>query len=86
MASDKVIDWLARCTESIPPFCVEIVLSDGARYFVHSAHRQASSEDSLVLRIYDLRALSAEDAEQVKKSSNEVNDRKLIALASLWKI
>jgi hypothetical protein len=75
MNADQVIDWLARRVDAIPPFCVEIVLSDGARYFLHSAYKNSAFEDCLVVRIYDLRGLNPEEIEQVKKNINEIQDR-----------
>jgi hypothetical protein len=35
---DYVSDWLWQISGIVPPFCVEIILSDGSKYFLHSVN------------------------------------------------
>lgn len=37
MALHWVQNWLWNINTIVPPFCVELVLKDGSRYYLHSA-------------------------------------------------
>jgi hypothetical protein len=66
--------WLRRfpSEEQIPPYCVELVLRDRNRHFVACGYPKINKEaDSITLRIWDMRAVSDERAELLKKRINE---------------
>ena len=76
MTSDLVIGWLSSVSGIIPPFCVELVLADGARYFLHSVLQNDEATGTLILRIWDFRELGDEDITKLKKRLNKMKDRK----------
>ena len=75
MAVNYVSDWVLQIKETVPPLCVEIVLKDGARYYLHSFTAYEKENGSLVLHIWDLRAFTSEDIEELKVALNDVTDR-----------
>ena len=74
---DWVLDWLkAMCQgELIPPFCVEIVLKDGARYNLHSIVESDDETRSMCARIWDLRAFHPHEILELKQKLNQINKR-----------
>jgi len=56
----------------IPPFCLELFLRDGRSYSVHSLAYYDESSSSIILRIWDPRALSDEDMQQLRETLNEI--------------
>lgn len=78
---DWVLDWLKlMCQgELIPPFCVDIVLKDGARYSLHSIVECDDQTRTMSFRIWDLRALSEADLADLKQKLNGIRDRKELA-------
>ena len=56
--------------KAIPPFCVEVAMKDGSRHFLHSGGYDAEGSSSLTFRIWDLRALSEDEYDQVKEGIN----------------
>ena len=65
--------------EIIPPLCVEIVLKDGARYFLHSIVAFEEETKTIWARIWDLRALGTSDVEKLKQRLNQIRSRKDLA-------
>jgi hypothetical protein len=80
---DWVLGWLqTMCKgEIIPPLCVEIVLRDGARYFLHSILAFEDETKTICARIWDLRALGAGEIEDLKQRLNQIRSRKDLASA-----
>lgn len=72
---DYVADWIWQIRDIVPPFCVEIVLSDGSRYFLRSVSGKDDQTKSLVIRIWDFRAFSIQEIEDLKKRINQIKSR-----------
>lgn len=72
---DYVADWILQIGDIVPPFCVEIVLKDGSRYFLHSISGKDDGTKSLVIRIWDLRAFSSQEIEVLKDKLNQIKNR-----------
>ena len=71
MKIDHVVDWLKALHEStkkelVPPFGVEIIMRDHRSYYLQDIILWDEESDSVVLRVWDLRALSEKDKEVVK--------------------
>ncbi len=74
---DYLKGWFSFINEEIiPPFCVELVLRDGNHYFLHSISGKDEETQSMVMRIWDLRALTHEDIDETKLNLNKINSRK----------
>jgi len=54
------------------PFCLELILRDGRSYSVHSLLHYDERSSSIIVRIWDLRALNAEDIEELLEGLNKV--------------
>jgi hypothetical protein len=83
MAVDWVLGWLkAMCQGGlIPPFCVELVLKDGTRYYLHSIIAIEEETRTLCARIWDLRALQPKEVDELKLRLNQIRDRKQLSPA-----
>ena len=69
---DFCIDWFWRLDETpIPPLCLEVILRDGSRYFVQSVIQKDDSNKSMVVRIWDMRAFTDSDIEDLKGKMND---------------
>ncbi|TXT25967.1 MAG: hypothetical protein FD131_4426 [Rhodocyclaceae bacterium] len=68
-------DWLWQIGGLIPPFCVEIVLRDTARYYLHSVLDHDRESNTGVIRIWDMRAFTKTDLEELERRLNNVRDR-----------
>jgi hypothetical protein len=75
MTVDFTLDWLRRIQGVIPPFCVELVLKDGSHYFLHSVSIEDAETETMVLRIWDLRAFGPVEIDTLKARLNDVRDR-----------
>jgi hypothetical protein len=73
---DYVTDWIWGITDLLPPFCVEIVLNDGTRYYLHSISGKDEETKSIVIRIWDLRAFSSQEIDKLKDKLNQIKNRK----------
>jgi hypothetical protein len=80
---DWVLGWLrTMCNgEIIPPLCVEIVLKDSTRYFLHSILAFEDETKTICARIWDLRALGSSDIEGLKQTLNQIRSRENLAPA-----
>ena len=80
---DQVLGWLkVMCRgEIIPPFCVEVVLKDGARYSLHSVLDCDEETRTMCFRIWDLRALSEADVAELKQKLNNIRNREELSPA-----
>lgn len=81
---DQVLGWLkvmCRGGGIIPPFCVEVVLRDGARYNLHSVLDCDDETKTMCFRIWDLRALSEGDVAELKQKLNGIRDREKLSPA-----
>jgi hypothetical protein len=68
---DYVVEWLWNFGEIVPPFCVEIVLRDGSRYYLRSVSAKGEETKTLVLKIWDLRLLNDKaDLDALKQRLN----------------
>ncbi len=73
---DYVADWIFQIDDLVPPFCVEVVLKDRHRFYLHSVASKDVETKSLVLRIWDLRAFSDNDLDDLRTNLNSINSRK----------
>lgn len=80
---DWVLPWLKLMCEGemIPPFCVEVIMRDGARYSLHSVLEHNDETRTICFRIWDLRALSQADVSALKQKLNHIRERKQLAPA-----
>jgi hypothetical protein len=84
MAADWVVGWLrAMCQgELIPPFCVELVLRDNTRHYLHSIVAFEEETRTLCARIWDLRAFLPKEIDELKLRLNSIRTRKELSPAS----
>ena len=59
----------------LPPLCLELILRDGRSYSVHSLLHHDKRSSHIILRIWDLRALNAEDVEELLERLNDIFSR-----------
>ena len=80
---DQVLGWLkAMCRGGlIPPFCVEIVLRDGARYNLHSIVSFDDETRTMCARIWDFRAFRPGEIMELKQKLNQLSERSKLAPA-----
>jgi hypothetical protein len=74
-AFNRLRDWLWQLDRNVelPPLCLEIVLRDATRYYLRAVMDEHTR--SMVLRIWDLRALSPSDQDQLLRSVNDMVKR-----------
>lgn len=72
---DYVADWIWQISDRVPPFCVEIVLNNGSTYYLHSVSGKDEKTKSMVIRIWDMRAFTSKDIEELKTNLNKISDR-----------
>lgn len=79
--TEFVLGWLKLLRNGglTPPFCVELALKDGAHYNLHSVLTCDDDTRTMIVRIWDLRALDQNDIQALKQNLNEVPDRKALA-------
>ena len=77
MAVDWVLGWLeAMCQGGlVPPFCVELVLRNGTKYYLHSIVAFEKDTQTMCARIWDLRAFEPKEIEELKQRLNGIRDR-----------
>lgn len=71
---DPLINWLVSIDGVVPPFCVEIVLTDGSRYSLHSVTAHDDQLGAGIVRIWDFRGLSDEDLDGLKEQILALDD------------
>lgn len=77
---DYVAGWLWMISDDIvPPFCVELALKDGTTFFLHSIGSKDEQTRSMVIRIWDLRAFTDQDFQQLRDNLNQIQSRKELA-------
>ena len=78
IGTDFVLGWLKllRHGELTPPFCVELALKDGAHYNLHSVLTYDDDTRTMMVRIWDLRALNPGDVQELKQILNGIRDRR----------
>ena len=65
---DYVVDWIWNFGDIVPPFCTEVVLQDGSRYYLRSVSAKDDTTKTMVLKIWDLRLLTDKnDLEALKQ-------------------
>ena len=70
-----VNSWLWQIKGLIPPFCVEVVLRDTTRYYLESVLQYNKESDTGVIRIWDLRAFTVTELEDLKRRLNSIKVR-----------
>ncbi len=64
----NTVEWLFSLRDiDLPPFCLEVCLRDGAHYFVRSVFEPLEGAQAGVLRIWDLRAMSTSDLDNLQQ-------------------
>ncbi|OLC13833.1 MAG: hypothetical protein AUH29_11920 [Candidatus Rokubacteria bacterium 13_1_40CM_69_27] len=76
-----VNSWLWGITGLVPPFCVEVILRDTSRYYLQSVLDHDKQTDTGVIRIWDLRAFTDADLEDLKARLNDIRDRSQLSPA-----
>lgn len=71
---DYVADWIERLTgpADLPPLCLELFLRDGRSYYVRTVAAYDKDSGSVVIRIWDMRALGAEETVGLLEKLNEL--------------
>lgn len=73
-----VFDWVWQMGSMegvIPPFCIEVMLNDGSNYYLHSIPQRDEKTLSLVMRVWDFRAFTPDDIDELKQNLNELRSR-----------
>ena len=52
----------------LPPYLLEIVMRDGSSFYVHSGNSRDDQSESVVVNVWDLRAVSDSDEAEIKNS------------------
>ena len=78
MALDWVQDWLWSINTIVPPLCVELVLKDGSRYYLHSALQKEKETQTGVVRIWDFRAFDESEIDELKAKLNALSSREAL--------
>ena len=76
-----VNDWLWEINGVVPPFCVEIILRDTTRYYLHSVLQHDNESGTGVIRIWDLRAFTETELQDLKQRLNNIRDRSELSSA-----
>ena len=76
-----VNSWLWKIDGLVPPFCVEVVLRDTTRYYLHSVLEHDENSDTGIIRIWDLRAFTEIELEDLKRHLNNIKDRSELSSA-----
>jgi hypothetical protein len=61
---------------NVPPLVVELVLKDGQSFYAQSVLQRDDDSRTGVIRIWDLRALSSQDIEDLKTALSSSTSRK----------
>jgi hypothetical protein len=75
---DQVYNWiwqLGKISGITPPFCLQINLFDGSKFYFHSIQAQEEQTQSLVMRVWDLRSFTPEEIESLKEKLKVVENR-----------
>jgi len=70
--SDMITGWLQQVQGTVPPLVVEIVLRDGTHHFLHHFGIDDPQSKTMVLGIWDFRALSENGVDQLKERLNQL--------------
>lgn len=78
MALDWVLGWLKLTGkgEPVPPYCVEVVMKDDARYYLHSVVAYEDETRTMCMRVWDLRAMNEKEQKQLKARLNKIRNRR----------
>ena len=76
-----VNSWLWGINGLVPPFCVEIVLRDTTHYYLHSVLQHDKGSNTGAIRIWDLRAFTETELEELKQRLNSIRDRSELSSA-----
>lgn len=75
MSMDGFGSW-APFQGLFPLFCVEVYLMDGTSFHLHSILQREDTNNSLIMRVWDFRAFTPEDIEELKENLYSVAIRK----------
>jgi len=64
-----------------PPLCVELVLKDRTRYYLHSVVAFEDETRTLCARIWDLRAFHPDEIDELRQKLNQIRTRSDLAPA-----
>ena len=72
---NPVSDWIKSLSSSqtVPPFCVEVVMRDGMRYMLHSGGFDQPDTPGLTFKAWDFRSVPEEDHELIKEAINKAD-------------
>lgn len=76
---DPLITWLVGIDGVVPPNCVEVVLADGSRYALHSMAHHDKRTGAALIRIWDFRALSDDDMDNLREKVQTLTDAASLA-------
>ena len=71
----KSLIWLLfdMTGAALPPYLLEVVMKTGDRYYIHSPNVRDEERKSLVLNVYDFRAIDKVAEDEIKKQLDEDN-------------
>lgn len=72
---DFAAGWILRISGIVPPFCVEVVLSDTRCFYLHSVCSYDKETNTAVLRVWDMRVIDNNDVENLKAKLNQMTSR-----------
>ena len=75
---DPLSAWLVAIDGVVPPFCVEVVLTDGSRYSLHSMTSHDAHTGAAVMRIWDFRGLSDEELDGLRDRIMALGDAAIL--------
>lgn len=69
----KGLIWLlfAQTGPPLPPYLLEVVMKTGQSYYIHSPNVRDVSRRSIVLNVYDFRAIDDQAEQQIKAQLDE---------------
>lgn len=70
---DEWMKWIKG--QTLPPLCVELLLKNNCSYFLNNVFYWEDDDPIAILRIWDFRAMSDDDINELKKTMNKIQDR-----------
>jgi len=69
---------------TLPPYLLEIVLKDGRSFYVHSGNSRDEETRSVVVNVWDLRAVDPSAEAEIKKSLDQPKVWNEVKLKEAW--
>jgi hypothetical protein len=80
----SILDYLKEVQgQSLPPLMLELILKSGRSFFIKQIIRVDDVSGLISIRVWDLRALSAEDIKALQVELNQILDREELNNISL---